>query len=498
VAGKSGLEVWKRLRLALELIGTFSSREHMLLPSDYEAILGGGKLSLTNLSEPFYRTKLLLSVRKQRPIAVSSASIFNKTEQKDSLDNSVSFRFFPPTTDVELNWLCERGHHYKPQGSDNPDTPLALLDLDAHGAVQAANLLLDSIYHLDPILITAFPPLLKEMKASTAAGNYSLGQARWQLLSCYFRPLPDGAEAPLRTRLWLERQLESAFACWVDGHLSVAPLSESFRSDTTDGSTPIEETGSHSTTSPLAGTAAGSPERAVNARSSAGFNSSPTVLHFSPVSGDAAPENTATKPAVTQPAPAATARPPIAGIQPAAFQYLEPRADLYRKIAADADEFSQQLTTLQLMPEQAKSQFAEFSKLALRLAGIADRELGYRPVSEADMKLLAGIDLVLDKVSLPVQGTIYLNNGEAKGTGCNLGLGRVGYLHVLCHTTKGTMLCRGPVYTYYEMPGASIKPEHWERNLEYAMVRPPDWTYEFDIVQDPAAAKARRATTDQN
>ncbi len=200
------------------------------------------------------------------------------------------------------------------------------------------------------------------------------------------------------------------------------------------------------------------------------------------------------KPPPPAPAPPQTAAAAAgAPIQPAEFQYLEPRADLYRKIASDSDEFSQQLVTLGLMPAEAKEQFAEFSKLALRLAGIADRELGYRPVSDADMKFLAEMDLALDKVSLPVQGTFNLNNGEPKGTGCNLGLGRVGYLHVLCHTTKGTMLCRGPLYSYYELPGAAIKPEHWERSLEYGMVRPPDWTYEFDIVQDTAPASVRRA-----
>ncbi len=60
MAGTSGLDLWKHLSVALDMVGTINPREHMLLPSDYENVLGGGKLSLTGLSEPFYRTKLLL------------------------------------------------------------------------------------------------------------------------------------------------------------------------------------------------------------------------------------------------------------------------------------------------------------------------------------------------------------------------------------------------------------------------------------------------------
>jgi hypothetical protein len=170
------------------------------------------------------------------------------------------------------------------------------------------------------------------------------------------------------------------------------------------------------------------------------------------------------------------------------FQYLEPCPDLYKKIAADAKTLMQQLSDVGCLPEGAKEKFVDFSRLSLRLAGIADRELTYQAISQVDMKLLADIDLVLDKVSQPLPGTIYLNNGQS-GKGCNLGIGRVGYLHVLCRTTKGEMLCRGAVYTYYEVAGGPITPQHWDRKLQFAMVRPPSWTNDFDIVQEGSVVR---------
>ncbi|MBX9692802.1 MAG: hypothetical protein K2Z81_10490, partial [Cyanobacteria bacterium] len=69
-------------------------------------------------------------------------------------------------------------------------------------------------------------------------------------------------------------------------------------------------------------------------------------------------------------------------------------------------------------------------------------------------------------------------------SGITLGTGRAGQLYILCPTTQGPMLCRGSVYTYYEMPGGPIAPVHWERKLQYGLLRAPEWARRFDIAQD--------------
>lgn len=417
---------WKKVAAVMDILGSGSQpHDKILCPADYSTTFGVEKrISLNSLSEPLYRTKLLLAVRRSKPIEVGSASIFNQAEQRTSSDTTASFRLFRPTEDADIAWLRERAHAYPPDGAEGYETPLALLDLYAHASAQASNLLADMIWHLDPALAKELPPLVKTLKALGEQQQYSMGQGRWHILEQYFRPFTEGAQAPLRTTPFLSRHIESAFAAWIDNKLALAPL--------TPPATP----------------------------------SSAAVL----------------EPGTTDGATAA-------GM--ANFQYLEPTSDLYKKMAADSKTLMQQLLDIGYLPEGTKDKFLDFSRLCLRLASIADRELTYQPISQVDMKLLANIDLVLDKFSQPLAGTIYLNNGEA-GKGCNLCLGRVGFLHVLCRTTKGMMLCRGAVYTYYEVAGGPITPEHWERKLQFALVRPPSWTNDFDIVQEGSVVRTTR------
>jgi hypothetical protein len=168
----------------------------------------------------------------------------------------------------------------------------------------------------------------------------------------------------------------------------------------------------------------------------------------------------------------------------ATFHYLEPMGDLYRKIASDAESLIAALEPIGCLSAEQHARLQDFVKLSLRLAGISDHEVGYLAVSNNDMALLADIDGVLDKITLPLAGTLYLDNGDSGKGGCNLALGHAGYLHVLCQTTKGMMLCRGPVYSYYELPGAAVTPAHWQRKLQFSLVQPPDWTSQFDLLQE--------------
>jgi hypothetical protein len=159
---------------------------------------------------------------------------------------------------------------------------------------------------------------------------------------------------------------------------------------------------------------------------------------------------------------------------------------VYRKIAADAADFRQALLKQGYMPEGAQEKFDSFEKLCLRLAGIADRELNYRPVPPEEMRLLSEFDLALQDISFPLPATFNLNNGEGAKGGCSFGLGTVGFLHILCHTTRGMVLCRGPLYSYYEVAGGPITQAHWERKLQYNLVRPCEWTLDFDLLRETA------------
>lgn len=460
VGSATGLQLWQRLSGALDTIGTVGNRERLLLPSNYASVfVPGEKISLAGLAEPFYRTKLLLSIRRQRPVEIGAASIFNATEQKNSADSTAFFRLFPPTEDPELSWMRERAHSYTAEGVEGPDSPLALFDVYAHGAAQASNLLAENIWHMDPSLTKVLPSLVKAVKQPSPAPSYSMGGSRWQILSTYFKPMADGAQPALRSSLWLTRRLESAFAGWLDGHISVAPM---------EGGVQSGGASSSSNASTLA--SATKSGNLLAARSSESIATSAVAT------------STIAKNEIGATASVAAAK----------FQYLDPCPELYRRIAQDTDELQAKLSAQGLVTDEIKSRLDDFRKLSARLAAIADKELAYKAVAVEDMRLLANIDQVLEKISFPVQGTVYLNSLDTSRGGCNLGLGRPGYLHILCHTTRGVMLCRGALYTYYEIPGAAIKPEHWDRKLEFAMVRPPSWVSDFDLVQDALPVRANK------
>ncbi|MGH9547798.1 MAG: DUF3160 domain-containing protein [Terriglobales bacterium] len=482
LGNESGLAVWNRLNAGLVLCANANKGERVLLPPQYDSVFGGRNVSLDSLSEPLYRTRMLLNVRRQKPIEVGSASIFNAAEQKTSADNTAFFLLFPEMDDPELGWLRNRAHDYAAEGSDNPDTPIALLDLFAHGSPPAANLLADSNWHLNPNLAKTVPPLVKRCKSvGSSAEGYSLGDSRWQMLQAFSKPYGDGAQSVVRSNLWAYRRLESAFAAWVDARITIGPLGAR-----TAHAEPVAPAASGSTL-----TAAIRPA----ATSAAAAHANIPAKAAQPGSANAAPPANVpakTAPASTNAVPANVPAKAASGgtaAQPAPFQYLDPCPDLYRMIASDAQKFSEQLALAHCLTQEERDKFQQFGKLALRLAGIADRELAYQPISLSDMNLLGTIDLILEKISTPFQGTLYLNTGTTKG-GCSLGLGRVGYLHILCSTTKGLMLCRGAVYTYYEIPGARIAAKHWERKLQYGMVRSPDWTNDFEMVQETPPVRA--------
>jgi hypothetical protein len=460
VKGEHGVSTWKRLAAIFDTLGTRGQRDHLLLPYEYDSVFRQGEaINLNSLSEPFYRTRLLLAVRRQKPPEVGSASIFNTSEQRASADATASFRLFPLQEDPELPFLKTQAHQYTAEGADGPDSPLALLDLLAHGAPQASNVLSDCLWHLDPALAKPLAVLIKTVKQPAQSQGYALDAARWQILAQYYKPEGEHAQPALRSSTWLSRRLESAFAAWLDGHVSAAPLQ--------GGVTAAQRQAQPNETATRTATII-TPDWIIKAK----------------------PGNVQGAITPAQPSPAADTA-GGAPHAPASFHYLEPCGDLYRAIASDCDALGQGLDSLNCLTDEVRSRFADFSRLSLRLAGIADRELSYQPVSTQDMGLLADMDRVLAKVDLPLAGTLYLNNGDGAKGGCTLALGHAGYLHVLCQTNHGMMMCRGPVYAYYELPGPPVTASHWERRLQFSMARPPEWTADFDFVQDNAVQAGR-------
>jgi hypothetical protein len=73
--------------------------------------------------------------------------------------------------------------------------------------------------------------------------------------------------------------------------------------------------------------------------------------------------------------------------------------------------------------------------------------------------------------------------------GVNLGLGTPATLYVVLRTPRGPVVCRGAVYSYYEVHDQPMTQEHWLRNLQYGFFRPPFWCDSFHLVNNTQSKK---------
>lgn len=469
IGGKPASEMWERLVSVWELFAASSirHRQKTLLYTDFKAVVPGGnqdlKSTLNNLASPFFRTKLLLSVRKQKPVGLGATSIFELADPSGGGEQQVSYRLMPLIEDPEMPWLRARATHYSDDESGTVWCPLSLLILHARGAQAATNVLYNGVSALQPDLNRLIPEL-ERMVAKPKGEQPSIvaWERSWQILSGYFKQFAPESQAPLKTDLWLSRHLESAFAGWVDSHMAFCEVPRP---------------------QPVAA-APDSPQTA-NTGAPAATTASTTT------NGTAAATTTA--PA----APVATTPP----VKPATFHYLEPVPAVFRAIEADAKTLEDKLNALNYFPQRYKQRLDDFIRLANRLAQIADKEIAGQATTPVDFKLLAGIDYILDQISSPLAGSLSIvaptkspspePGGGGKPTAkmlksANFVLGRPGLVLMLCQTSQGAMLVRGGLYTFYEVSGSPMRNEHLKRKLQFDLFKPPIWTRTFDVVQEAA------------
>lgn len=481
---KPAPEAWGKLISFWTLLGASSQQqENNLLPPDFQTVfkegVGNLRLTLNTLAQPLLRTKLLLSVKKQRPMEISARSVFELGDKGQERSNEMVFRLFPAIEPTELNWLKKRAHGYQEETAEVAANPLALFDLHAWGAPQATNVLNDISFKLEPTIARALPELEIAVRRKTQTGQLMpIADRRWQLLSSYFKPPSQGAQGAIKQSLWMTRNLESAFGGWIDTFLAIAPIEDPAApkpaggsATASTGATPALGTGSTKGTTATATT--------TTTTASPGPGAAPTTANATP----------------------ATNTPNTRAIKPADFHYLEPSPDVFRKISAECKRLNEELTALGYYPKRYAQRSQDFVRLCDRLAVIADREIGGYPMDPNDFRLLRDIDMVLEKVDFPLPGFIYLDTSiaqkpsqatsvittkseatPAKIGGATIGIGRAGQLFVILNTNRGWTLGRGAVYTYYETAGGPFKQEHWTRKLNFGLLRPPSWASHFDVV----------------
>lgn len=292
-------------------------------------------------------------------------------------------------------------------------------------------------------------------KNVTYANDHTSPLCIWSMLANYLKPLPDKTQNSLRTSTWRTCCLESIIGSWVDNWLA-------FETPDTHG----QQTENNDSTS----------------------NAPPAM-------------------------PVKTVR------KISNFNYLEPVPEVFKEFLSALNQFDSQLAELGLFPQAYRERSNDFKRLLDRLSVIARMEFANQPLEHADAQLLANIDKVLDKISSPVAGSIYVSYdnispevpanaietihrnerssqtfkiGSAASTtsqsvhypGTNLGLGGPGTLWIILGGPTGPVLARGAVYSFYETPGNAIALTHWLRKLDYGVLKPPFWCEPFQLVDE--------------
>lgn len=421
----SALDIWGRICKVMSLKDLNGPEaKNTILPMDISTVFESSEVDLTRLlkdiSKPLSQTKMLLMVKNKYASALRAES-FKDIQAGKIQKNMHVFRFFPRIDPPEFTWLKAAGLYFKEgaktEEGDDKLVPLALLILHAHQAQAATNYLDENKDSLDPELLKGMPNLYEMVESNNTA--------IWKIISPLLDSQDSGAQGAMRTGTWLNRQLETAFAAWLDSHLACADLGI-----TNSNSNPSQ-------TAPPA-----------------------------------------------SPSPAATS---TRKIIPPAFHYLEPRPTVYKRMADDCSTLANELNTLGFFTEAHKKKCEDFIKLFGRLSTVATQEVKAQPISRNDFSILANFDQVLSQIDSPMPGCLYLgtqNAKEEKGRGVTLGLGQAGRIFMICSTTQGATLVRGGVFTYYEQFGSVVKPSHWARKLEYKLLRPPQWASQFDLVQE--------------
>lgn len=472
INGAPAMTYWTKFDKVWQMMGAYGNeRERSLLPCDYKNVFRTSSQNLSNLlqglAEPFYRTKLLLSIRRNRPVEIGSASILSMQKSETQTTDKAVFRLMPAADEPELPWLSEIAQKFTEQRGEAEATPFSLLELYARSSTQATNILSEISWKLDAELFNSLPKLIELTGRKKAMPNSPVDagsqEGRWAILSNYFKPMTESTQSVLKSDLWMKRRLLSAFSGWVDSHVAMLeaerPKAQVDAASkilvTTDGQTLPQQT-------------AGQANGATTSELASG-NSSSTVPGAAPRAVASADANNMSKLTVAN--------------------YLEPAPALYKSLHTKMQQTLDDLNSLEYLPARYKNSSQNMIVLCKHLEEIARKELSNNFVPSQDSKFLGAIDMELDKFPCATQGSMHLGNDTVTDksgkivSGANLCIGKPGLMFMLLRIGRGETLSRGATYTFYEVPGGPLKPEHWERKLQFTTVQPPRWTADFEVQQ---------------
>jgi hypothetical protein len=473
VNGAPAMDYWTKYYRVWQLMGAReNSKDRPLLATDYKTVFKTTNVDLRSLikdlSQPFFRTKLLLSIRKNKPVELNTASILTMRKEESHQVELAGFRFMPITDEPEVPWFSDLAQKFSDDKNSTEATPFALLELYARGSTIATNILNGINWKLNGELFDALPLLLDATGRKRALAGAALDagsmDGRWGILSHYFKINMDSVQPALKSDQWVRRRLFSAIAGWVDSHVALISPETTVPS----GDAPLSVPPDPKLTDANAPNAALPADKKTTA---------PQVT--AAASATAAP-----------PASPATATSASHGL---ITNYLDPSVFIYKNLRLKMQQTLNDLNSIEYLPAESKKMAQDYINLCLKLEEIAKKEISNNQISREDSRYLGTIDEQLDKFPAPTEAVWHLESHtvlDKKGkntSGANLCVGRPGEIFILLNIGRGKTLSRGAVYTYYEIAGGAIKPEMLEQKLSKGTVPMPTWTKDFEALQENPA-----------
>lgn len=446
---EEGINIWKRLNKTVQDLniasGSTAERDTHLLPENLAAALKSAtasEVSVSAMSNPLNRARLLITIRSNAPRQIGSASIFSLSRKGSSKEKQLRFHVFSPLytpdDDLRLSVL---------PSSTNSDIkfnslPAGLLLLHRNDVKWSDKVLSKNSAKLDEKLIEQ----LNSNANGIAASNDS---AFWQIFHNWSNPMPTQTQLFFQTENWRTYCLERQVAAWVDNftatkaNLRAVPLAKAnARSGNADAADTARKNAGESNTGKSISTAI----------RKFGINSWRTAGNFN---------------------------------------YVEPNVDLFNKLAASQSNLENALKNDNIFPDEYVEESRDFIRLLKRLASIARAELNLDFPNLEDQALLGSIDKLLSVIESPLPSRLFVastavraktepENGSNTGiTGVNMETGYPSIVYAVIQYKRAYYLLRGAGYSYFEENGEEINAKHWQRQLEFGFLEIPFWCQSF-------------------
>ncbi len=454
---ESGLIIWKQINkiaqdLSISSTIRFPEQGTYLLPDNLAKALtsaNASEISVSALSNPLNRARLLLTIRSNAPRQFSSTSIFSLSRNDRTKEKQLKFHLltplYTPAQDVSLP-----GPVFQQENATNFSyIPIALLLLHNNGVNWANKILTKNSAKLDEQFMNQLAINQLVENQNVASFDPAARNSFWKIFGAFSNPWPDHTQLLFQTEQWRTFCLERQAAAWVDNFVTTKLKSSRSNNSVQLPSENVSNVSAKPTTS-------------TDITSASPVTISSTIRKF----GIGAWRTNTN------------------------FNYLEPALDLYNKLGESQLNLENSLNLAGIFPNEYLDESHDFIRLLKRLASIAKLELDLEFPQAEDQALLGTIDKLLNIVESPLPGKIFItfptskskgNNvdSELRLTGVNMEISYPAILFAIVQYKHTYYLLRGATYSYSEQGGEEINEKHWQRQLEFGFLETPFWCQTF-------------------